>query len=100
MVGIVDRKHEHVAVAGVKRRRLLGHIHMWIKRHGRPIEHVPHLPPGVAGAIARDLHDGGNELVVPDAPIVQPADSTKLNASVIGFQGFGKLGAMREQAVL
>ena len=99
-VGIVDQKQEHVAVTGVKGRCVLGDVHEGIMRHGLPVEHARHLPSGVAGAIACDLHDGGNEFVVPDAPIVRPGDGAKLNASVVGFQGFDKLAAMREQAVL
>jgi hypothetical protein len=39
---------------------------------------------------------GGNEFVVPDAPIVRPGDSTKLDPSVVGFQDFYKFGAMRQ----
>jgi hypothetical protein len=68
--------------------------------HSRPIQYARHLPPCIASAIARDLHDGGDEFVIPDAPIIRPGDSPKLNASVIRFQGFDKLAAMREQAML
>src|SRR6267142_2039104 len=51
-------------------------------------------------SVARDLHHGGDELVVPDAAVIRAGHGAKLDAAVIGFQCFHKLGAMRKQAVL
>ena len=99
-MGVVDQKQKHVAVAGVKRRGVLGDVHEGIMRHGVPVEHARHLPPCIAGAVARDLHDGGDKFVIPDAAIVRPGHGAKLDAAVIGFQGFHQFGAMRQQAVL
>lgn len=35
------RGEEHVAVAGIERRRVLGHVHEGIMRHARPVQHAP-----------------------------------------------------------
>ena len=93
-MGIVDQKQEHVAVGGIERRRVLGDVHERIMRHGRPIQHARHLPPGVAGAVARDVDHGGDKLVIPDAAIVRAGDGAKLDATVIGFQCLQQLGAV------
>jgi hypothetical protein len=38
--------------------------------------------------------------MIPDAAVVRPSDGAKLDPAIIGFQGFDKLGAVRQQAML
>ena len=97
---VVDQKQEHVAVAGVERGRVLGHVHERVVGHGRPVQHAGNLPARVACAVARDLHHGGDQLMVPDAAIVRAGDGAKLDPAVLGLQRLHQLGAVRQQAVL
>ncbi len=93
-IDIVNQKQEHVAVAGIKRRGVLGDVHKWIMRHAVPIEHARHLPPRISGPVACDFHDGCDKFVIPDTPVVRPSDRAKLDATVIGLQCFHQLGAV------
>src|SRR5712692_11269587 len=43
-MGVVHQKQEYIAVAGIKRRGILGDVHERIMRHGRPIQHTRNLP--------------------------------------------------------
>ena len=99
-MGVVDQKQEHVAVAGIERRGVLGDVHERVVGHRRPVQHARHFPPCVAGAVARDVHHGGDKLVIPDAAIFRAGDGAKLDATVIGFQRFHQFGAVGEQAML
>ena len=69
-------------------------------RHGRPIQNARHLPHGIADAIARDLHDGGDKFMVPDAPVVRAGHGAKLNAPILGFQCLHQFAAMTDKAML
>ena len=99
-VRVVHKEKENIAVAGVKRGGVLGDIHERIVRHGRPIQNARHFPHGIARAVARDLHHGGDKLMVPDAAVVRSGHGAQFNASVFRFQRLHKLGAMRQQAML
>src|SRR5450631_4748916 len=83
-MGVVHQKQEHVAVAGVKRRGLLGDVDEWVMRHRLPGEHARDLPPCIAGPVARDVNHGGDKFVIPDAAIVRAGDRAKLDASATG----------------
>jgi hypothetical protein len=70
-IGVVDQKQEHIPVTGIERGRVLGHVHKGIVGHRRPVHHARDLPTYVTRHIARDLYDRGDQLMIPDAAIVQ-----------------------------
>lgn len=99
-MGIVNEKQEHVAVAGVKRGGVLGDVDEWIVSHRSPIQNARHLPHGVTGTIARDLHHGGDKLVIPDTAIVRAGYGAKFNAPVCRLEGLHQFRPMAQKAVL
>ena len=99
-VGVTDQKKEHVAVAGVKRGRVLGDIDIGVVLHRAPIQHARHFPEGVTCAITRDLAHGTDKFVIPDTAIVWPGHSPKFRAAVLGDKGFDEFAAMIIQAML
>ena len=99
-IHIVDQEDKDVAVRGIERRRVLGHVDHRIVDTGRPVEHAWHLPARVADAVARDAPYGRDELMVVDAAIVRPSDGAQLRATVGDFHRLHLLGAVIGQAIL
>jgi len=75
-------------------------VHERIVAHGLPVENAGHLPDRVTGTVPGDLHDGGDQFMIPDAAIIRACDGAKLDASIVRFQRLHKLGAVGKQAVL
>src|SRR3546814_5424051 len=58
------------------------------------------LPARVAGAVARDVHHGCDQLMVPDPAVVWTGHGAQLGAAVLGLERLHQFGAVRQQAVL
>ena len=66
-----------------------------VVRHGRPVEQARHLPARIARALAGDLHDRGDQLMVPDAAIVRAGDGAQFDPPVVRLQRLHQLGPVR-----
>jgi len=75
-------EQEHVAVAGVKRRGILGDVHERIMRHGRPIQHARHFHM-VSRCRCPRCRSRRRQARDPDASIIRTGDGAKCEATVI-----------------
>ncbi len=99
-MGVVHQKHEDVAIAGVERGRIFGHIDKRVVGHGRPVQHAGDLPSRVAGAISGNFLHSGDQLVIPNTAIIWAGDGAKFDSAIVRLQCFHEFRTVGEQTML
>src|SRR3546814_5616975 len=62
--------------------------------------HARNLPARIGNSVARNLHDGRDQFMVPDAAVIGSSDGAQFGAALIGLQELYLFAAVRQQAVL
>ncbi len=97
---VIAEKDEDVAIAGVQRRRILRDVDERIVGHRRPVQQTGYLPDRIACPIASNVHDGRDQIPVPDAPVFRTGDRTQLHATVVHLECLHHFGIVTEEPVL
>src|SRR3546814_16151439 len=97
---VIDEEQENVAIRRVESRRLARDIDIGVIAHRPPVEHARNLPARIGNSVARNLHDGRDQFMVPDAAVIGSSDGAQFGAALIGLQELYLFAAVRQQAVL